>query len=166
MKAFFERLTGWMTLAAASCLFLSYLPAKLAPEARFTGAGMIGTICGLFLWRLMPVDPWRQVLIVLGGIAIALVVSDRAEVLMGRHDDPRIVIDEVVGMWVALLFLPQAPMFWAPAFILFRVFDVVKPGWIRRSASLPGGFGVVVDDLLAGAAANLIMQGLHLARVF
>jgi len=65
-------------------------------------------------------------------------------------DPGAIVIDEVAGMALSVLALPLTPAVLAVAFVLFRVFDVVKPPPARGSQSLPGGVGVMVDDLIAG----------------
>lgn len=72
----------------------------------------------------------------------------------GVHDAPEIVIDEVSGMWIALLpyyFLPAPAWLFIAAFILFRAFDIIKPwpiGWLDRKVA--GGFGVMLDDIVAG----------------
>ena len=74
------------------------------------------------------------------------------------HDAGKIVIDEVVGMWITLWLVPKSLMLYAIGFVLFRVFDILKPLGVRQSQKLPGGWGVMVDDLLAGVYANLILQ--------
>ena len=74
-------------------------------------------------------------------------------------DDPAIVvIDEVVGQWIALLFIPLTLIPVTAAFILFRVFDIYKPFPIDQSQALKGGFGIMVDDIIAGIYANIIIQ--------
>jgi len=107
---------------------------------------------GVFLVLLAPLAVWA---------------SGQAEQDLGVDAHP-IVVDEVVGMlvsvWgIARLAEPGAPLFLAAAFFLFRFFDIVKPFPIRQSQVLPGGFGVVVDDVLAGIAVNLVLR-LLLAR--
>jgi phosphatidylglycerophosphatase A len=92
--------------------------------------------------------------------------SGRVEALRGREDPPEIVIDEVAGQALALLLLhltlpiaAPVPLRWglvALAFGLFRLLDIAKPGWIDRAQSLPGGWGVVADDLVAGALAGIL----------
>jgi phosphatidylglycerophosphatase A len=67
---------------------------------------------------------------------------------------------EVAGMWISLLFLPFTPFTAAAAFVIFRVLDVVKPFPARRLEDLPGGYGIMCDDLMAGAYANLLVRGL------
>jgi phosphatidylglycerophosphatase A len=78
------------------------------------------------------------------------------------HDAHPIVIDEVAGMLIALLGVPHRAaspaLLLGSAFLLFRLFDIVKPFPIRQVQRLPGGWGVVTDDLLAGIATNLVLQ--------
>jgi phosphatidylglycerophosphatase A len=68
------------------------------------------------------------------------------------------VIDEVCGYFVAVMFLPKSLLIGVYAFVLFRVFDIAKPFPISRSQNLPKGWGVVVDDILAGFYANVLTQ--------
>jgi phosphatidylglycerophosphatase A len=81
----------------------------------------------------------------------------------GIHDAGPVVIDEVIGQWLPLLLLPPFSMTTASfvtyglTFVLFRVFDVLKPGPIRRAEALPGSAGVIADDVLAGVAAGIAM---------
>jgi len=101
------------------------------------------------------------------GLAIAVVTplaiwaSGEAEKELG-HDAHPIVIDEVAGMLVSVVAVPHTSsspaLFLASAFLLFRFFDIVKPFPIRQSQALPGGWGVVTDDLLAGVATNLALR--------
>ena len=103
----------------------------------------------------------------IGVLLMSVAISDYAQELFGVKDDPRIVIDEFVGFWFAMAFLPHAWPVIIAAFILFRVFDVFKLPWIRRLQNLPGGWGVVMDDVAAGILTNLLLRmGLTLQRVF
>ena len=78
--------------------------------------------------------------------------------------DPQIiVIDEVVGLWITLLFVPFHWKYIIVALILFRFFDISKVLGIRRFESLPNGFGVMMDDVVAGVYANILLQVLILA---
>jgi len=91
-------------------------------------------------------------------IAAGIWAAGKAEPLLGRHDDPRITIDEVAGMLVSLLFLPPRLETALFGFAAFRVLDIAKPWPVRRAEALPGGLGVMADDLLAGVGANLAGQ--------
>lgn len=88
---------------------------------------------------------------------LGTVVIDRIEAETGVHDAPEIVIDEVAGMWIAMLpiyFVPAEPLLFVAAFVLFRLFDIWKPwpiGWLDRHTK--GGFGVMLDDMVAGIFA-------------
>jgi phosphatidylglycerophosphatase A len=96
-------------------------------------------------------------------IWIAVLVSTRAEIVYG-HDAKAIVIDEVAGMLVTFLFVPQVQepkgrlMALLAGFVLFRIFDVVKPFPAGRAQRWPGGMGVVFDDVLAGVYANVLLR--------
>lgn len=89
--------------------------------------------------------------------AIGVWAANKVEREWG-HDSNKVVIDEVLGMCVSVMFLPLSIYKLGVAFILFRFFDILKPLFIRRAEKLPGGWGVMCDDLLAGVYANLLMQ--------
>ena len=162
MQGFRQTVVRWTTLALASGCFISYLPVWLLPNRRATGAGLTGSVWGVLLLRGLPVTFWSGAAVWAGAVALSVAVSDAAEETMGRKDDQRIVIDEFVGTWTAVLFLPRSPFAVALAFLLFRLFDTWKPAGIRRLGDLPGGWGVVLDDLAAGAAANGCLRLLQL----
>jgi phosphatidylglycerophosphatase A len=83
--------------------------------------------------------------------------SGKVESVWG-HDSKRVVIDEVAGMCISLLWLPVHWKFILPAFMLFRFFDIYKPFFISRLENIKGGWGVMLDDVLAGIYTNLILQ--------
>lgn len=89
----------------------------------------------------------------------AVWIAGRAEAALGRKDAPTIVIDEVAGMLVTLAGVPFSPGAVVAGFVLFRAFDVLKP-WPARliERRLPGGWGVVLDDVAAGVYGNLTLQ--------
>jgi phosphatidylglycerophosphatase A len=96
-------------------------------------------------------------------IAVGVWAAGVEEARVGRHDPSSVVIDEVAGMLVALIAAP-AGLGWAGVlFLLFRVFDVWKPYPIGRLQDLPGGWGIVADDLLAGVYANVLGRLAHAA---
>jgi phosphatidylglycerophosphatase A len=88
-------------------------------------------------------------------------ISGRAQQYFGKKDDQRIVIDEMMGFLVAMLWVPKTPLFTLVGFILFRFFDILKPFPIRRFEKVRGGFGVVLDDIMAGIYANIILHVLY-----
>lgn len=83
--------------------------------------------------------------------------SFKLEPMWGK-DPSRIVIDEVVGMWIAILFIPKQWIAIFLAFCLFRFFDIFKPLYIRKFENLKGGWGVMTDDVVAGIYANIVIQ--------
>jgi phosphatidylglycerophosphatase A len=89
-------------------------------------------------------------------------ISDQAQRYWGKKDDPRIVIDEMMGFLITMLWLPKTTLFIVLGFFLFRFFDIVKPPPIRILERVKGGYGVVLDDVLAGIYANIILQIVHL----
>ena len=82
---------------------------------------------------------------------------------LNQKDPHCIVIDEVAGMALAVAGLPRIWQTYLAAFVLFRLLDIYKPGPIRKLEQLPGGWGIMADDLLAGLAANLVVRGVLLA---
>lgn len=74
------------------------------------------------------------------------------------HDASKVVVDEMVGLWIAMWWIPYSWVTLLLAFILFRVFDIWKPLFIRKMEKLPHGWGVMLDDVLAGIYANLVLQ--------
>jgi phosphatidylglycerophosphatase A len=86
------------------------------------------------------------------------------EKALGLEDPGPVVIDEVAGMLISLLFLPATWPVMAAAFVAFRVFDIVKPWPASRLERLHGGLGIMADDVAAGAYANLTIQVLLWAR--
>lgn len=94
---------------------------------------------------------------------LGIPAARESEVRYGKKDPRPCVIDEVAGQLVSLWFLPRHPGYFIAAFFLFRFFDIFKPFPINRSEALPHGFGIMTDDVLAGAYA---MAVLLLARRF
>jgi phosphatidylglycerophosphatase A len=91
-------------------------------------------------------------------------ISENAEVSFSKKDDPRIVIDEMMGFLITMLWISKTLSFIIMGFFLFRFFDVLKPFPIRRlERGLKGGFGVVLDDVMAGVYANIVLHLVPLA---
>jgi phosphatidylglycerophosphatase A len=99
----------------------------------------------------------------IGFFFLSVWISENAEIFFGKKDDPRIVIDEVIGFLIAMLWVPKTLPFVIMGFFLFRFFDILKPFPIRRlEKRLRGGFGVVLDDVAAGVYANIVLQFIYL----
>jgi phosphatidylglycerophosphatase A len=111
---------------------------------------------GLWLIPFSRVGLWAALSAV---VVVGIWASNRVEAVVGRKDPGLIVIDEVAGMMVAVLLLPRTPGVLVCAFFLFRLFDIWKPFPAREAQALRGGFGVVVDDLIAGVYALVLIMG-------
>jgi phosphatidylglycerophosphatase A len=129
-----------------------------------SGPGTWGSLAAILAWLLLaqwvPVGTRAIVLACLAALSIALGIPAATSVTRAtRIKDPQfVVIDEVAGQWVTMLF---SPVTWKTAlvgFILFRVFDIVKPPPVRQLEALPEGTGIVVDDAAAGLYALAVMQ--------
>jgi phosphatidylglycerophosphatase A len=108
--------------------------------------------------------PWAVLVAALVFAAAGVWAAGRAERLLGEKDPGRVVVDEIAGQIVTLLFLPASAPVLVIGFLLFRVLDVLKPWPARRLEDLPGGSGIMADDLMVGLYANLILHGLVLWR--
>ena len=98
--------------------------------------------------------------VTLAVFAVGVYAADRVERDTGEKDSRRIVIDEIAGMLVVCFLLPSDAGYWVGGFVLFRALDILKPfpaRWIERNAV--GGWGIMLDDTVAGLYANLILQG-------
>ena len=89
--------------------------------------------------------------------ALAVFISGRAEIIYQKKDDQRIVIDEIAGFQVAMLPVTITVWHLCVAFVLFRIFDIWKPFPVSKLQDLPGGWGVVMDDVGAGIYAGVVM---------
>jgi phosphatidylglycerophosphatase A len=125
--------------------------------------GTCGTLVTVPLaWALAGLPWWQFAIVVAGVIAVGIWAADRADRAWGTHDSGRIVIDEVAGYLVTVAAVDRAS--WAPlavGFVVFRALDITKPPPIRwLDQNLPGGFGVVIDDVAAGVVGCVIMIAL------
>ena len=137
----------------ATCAYVGYAP--VAP-------GTFGSAIGLAVFYL--VRQQRSTTVEIAAIAVLVAVglwsATEAEHHFGGIDPGPVVIDEVVGMLITLAFIPVNMAGAIVAFFIFRLLDVVKPWPARRLEHLPGGFGVVLDDMMAGVYGNIVMWGL------
>ena len=122
--------------------------------------GTAGTVAAIPLYLVLQSLTWQVylplvVVLFLVGVPICAHTARR----LGVHDHPGIVWDEIVGYLVTMAFAPPGWMWVLAGFVLFRFFDVLKPWpikWLDRKVG--GGFGIMVDDLLAGVAAAAVLQ--------
>jgi phosphatidylglycerophosphatase A len=122
--------------------------------------GTFGSLLGLPLCFLLDkIQLSAAIAAVLLIIALATWIADAAERILGRPDPGCIVIDEIAGMAVTLIGLPFNPTTVAVGFILFRILDILKPFPIRViDKRLPGGLGIVADDVIAGIFSNFLLR--------
>jgi phosphatidylglycerophosphatase A len=132
-------------------------PAGLVPIAPATAGSALVTIIAWYL-PVVPLPVWFALLV--PGTLVAVWAAGEAEHELG-HDAKPICIDEAVGQSIALLFVPHTVAAFATAFVLFRVFDVIKPLGARQIQDLPGGWGVVADDVVAGIVACAAFHALR-----
>jgi phosphatidylglycerophosphatase A len=115
-------------------------------------------------WALSEQAPLVQLAAAALVFALGTWLTDVVDRRYGVGDDPRIVVDEVAGLWLALLGAPATPAGALAGFVLFRVFDIAKPWPIRwAERRLPGALGVMADDVVAGLAALIVLQLAFLA---
>lgn len=136
-------------LAFATVCGIGYVP--VAP-------GTFGSAAGLLLWWLLPQSATVQGGLIVGVMVVGSWSGHIAERYFQATDPGPVVIDEVMGMLVTLFLIPVG---WAGAltgFFLFRVMDVVKPYPANRLERLPGGLGVMADDLMAALYANIALR--------
>ena len=124
--------------------------------------GSFGSLIGLLLaFALTGIPLVLAILCTLLFIIFSVCVADAAEKILKQNDPGCIVIDEIAGMMVSLTGLPFNPITIALGFIVFRILDILKPFPIRHlDKRIPGGLGVVADDVAAGFITNLLLRGL------
>lgn len=139
------------------------LGSGLAPKA----PGTFGTLAALPIWwfALTSLSTELYSLVLVISFIVGVLVSEITSRDMGVHDHGGIVIDEWVGVWLTLLWLPHGNGLWpdlawlAAGFVAFRFFDIIKPWPIRwLDKKVAGGFGIMIDDILAGVFALVVIQ--------
>jgi phosphatidylglycerophosphatase A len=122
--------------------------------------GTAGTLAGIpifFIFSLLP-WPWYFLLLALFSAA-AVYIAQAAEKIFAKKDAPAIVIDEIIGFLWTMFYVSPTPTVVLGGFLLFRFFDIAKPFPVRSiQDKLPGGYGIVGDDVMAGIYSNLVLQ--------
>lgn len=120
--------------------------------------GTIGSILGVILFMLLTSVSFQvKVVVLLFMFFLGAMAAAKIENYSGKKDNQIIVIDEIVGVWVTLLFAPEGVEWVLASLILFRIMDIAKPYPIRKLESLNKGYGVMLDDILAGVFAGIIL---------
>jgi phosphatidylglycerophosphatase A len=122
--------------------------------------GTVGTLAAVPLyWLLVQLPLWAYLVIVLCAFVAGIFWCERASSQLGVHDHGGIVWDEFVGFWITMIAVPLVWYWVLLGFVLFRLFDILKPWPIRwADKTLGGGFGIMIDDVLAGFAAAGCLQ--------
>ena len=124
------------------------------------GAGTVAAVACCICWYLAWAGAYQQIPSVIITVCILFVGiwSSNKVVPLWGEDPARVVIDEVAGMCISLLFIPVNVEYVLCALLLFRFFDIVKPLYIKKMELLPGGWGIMMDDVLAGIYTNILLQ--------
>lgn len=132
------------------------------------GAGTVAAVACCICWYIAWAAGYQLIpsLIITVAITLLGIWSSNVVSKIWGKDPARVVIDEVAGMCISLLFVPVTIKYIISALILFRFFDIVKPLFIKKMEKLPGGWGIMMDDVLAGVYANIILQVVLLIRLY
>ncbi|WP_455206529.1 phosphatidylglycerophosphatase A family protein [Kaarinaea lacus] len=132
------------------------LGSGLAPKA----PGTVGTLVAIPLYLLLSgLWLWQYVAVVIAGFLIGIWICGTAARQLGVHDDPSIVWDEIIGYLITMIAAPSGWLWIGVGFVLFRIFDIVKPWPICViDQRMSGGLGIMFDDVLAGIYALVALQ--------
>jgi phosphatidylglycerophosphatase A len=144
-----SQITTRVGLAIATVGGVGYAP--IAP-------GTCGSVIGLIVWWLLPASAIVQALAIAALFGAGSWSASIAERHFGRTDPGQVIIDEVMGMLITLFLNPVGWLGAIGAFLLFRLFDVIKPYPANRLERVPGGVGVMADDGMAAIYANLVLR--------
>ncbi|MBN2655213.1 MAG: phosphatidylglycerophosphatase A [Nitrospirae bacterium] len=139
--------------AFVSVFFIGYI--------RFA-SGTFGTLAALIFVLLTGIEQQGIMLTAIITTVLGVAASFRAEKLYNKKDSGKIVIDEFSGYLASILFLPLTIPYLVSAFLLFRFFDILKPCPVSAAERLPGGIGVMADDIAAGAISCLLIHTFRL----
>lgn len=121
------------------------------------GGGTVAALFAAICWYLLQPSMPAQWVIIAASLILGVLSGNSVELLWGK-DDKKVVVDEWAGMCITLFSVAAMPVYIISGLILFRLFDIFKPLYIRRLEKWPGGWGVMADDVLAGIYANIVLQ--------
>ena len=143
------KLSNFIVKTLSTFFYIGYLP--LIP-------GTFASIAGVFLFYFLKDNLLIYIFSILFLLLIGILVGERAEEVFQRKDCPFIVIDEVLGMLLSLIFIPYDIKLVIIAFVIFRILDTLKPYPASMLQNLKGGIGIMGDDIVAGLYTNIILQ--------
>lgn len=132
----------------SSGLYLGYLPK--AP-------GTFGSLLGVLIYLLLREFRIVYIIVVTLLFVIGFLISKKAEDIFGKKDSPKIVIDEIAALCFVYLFIKPTLLMISLGFVLFRIFDILKPFPIKRVQEMPGSLGIMLDDIAAGIYVIIIL---------
>jgi len=144
-----SKFTKYPSLLLATGFGIGFLPG--AP-------GTYGSVLAVGFYPFLPRSNLAYLVFLLIAIPIGCFAAAKAEKYFQKKDPSQVVIDEILGMWLAMWTLRPSILNLILAFFFFRLFDILKPFPVRQLEKVPGGIGIVLDDLMAGAYALLVMR--------
>ena len=145
----------------AAYLIATVLGVGLFPIAPGTAGSLAGVLSAFALIHFLALPPFCLAILSLGLVPIGIWSATITAQMAGKKDPGLVVVDEVLGQWITLA--GAAHVNWKMyliGFALFRIFDVWKPPPARQFENLPGGQGIIADDLMAGLYGALVLFGL------
>lgn len=136
---------------------------KILGSGFFTGyipvaSGTFGSLAALFLYLIPGFEnPTLLLLLISLFTVIGINIATKFEAVYGK-DPAECTIDEMVGMWISLLFIPKTVLYVISAFLIWRVLDIIKPFPARQAEKLKGGLGVMLDDVISGFYSLIIIH--------
>ncbi|MBI5730171.1 MAG: phosphatidylglycerophosphatase A [Ignavibacteriales bacterium] len=123
-----------------------------------TASGTWGSFAGLIIYLIPGFEnPSLMILMISLFILIGVPIATKFESIYGK-DPKECTIDEIVGMWISLLFLPKKIWWIILAFLIWRVLDIIKPYPARNLEKVKGGWGIMLDDIMAGIYSFILIQ--------
>lgn len=140
---FFEKLIG-------SGFYTGYIP---------LASGTFGSIAALLIYHFIPgfEEPYIILPSIITFVLLGIIIGNKFEKLYGK-DPAECTIDEVVGMWISLLFLPKEIWISLTAFVVWRALDIIKPFPAKKLESLDGGLGILMDDIVSAVYSLIIVH--------
>ena len=150
---------GYSLLKRLGWLIGTGLGSGLFPIAPATAGSLVAVV----IYYFIPVASDSIPLYLMIGVGFMVGIWATGTLITPTNHDPRQAVwDEFIGMWTTCLLLPKTLPWLAAAFICFRILDVLKPFPVRRLERLPGGLGIMADDLLAGAYGAVLLNAIRL----
>ena len=144
-----KKVIPFFTRIIATGFYSGYSP--IAP-------GTAGSLVALAIyWILNLTNPIIFSILIITTFFIGIISSNKMELILGE-DPPVVVIDEIVGMWISLIFIQKSLFIVITAFFIFRIYDIIKPQPARFVEKFKNGWGIMLDDVVSGIYSNITLQ--------